>query len=82
MKSPQGTPAAVAGISAGGECDAATAAVEDRQGRLAGVLLAEVAFKLAGGTGGGKGLLPLPEVIGREEAERIANEYDGKISMS
>ena len=79
MESPPGTPAAVAGISADGECDAATAAIEDRQGRLAGVLLAEVALKLAGGIGGEKGLLPLPEVIGREEAERIAGESGGRL---
>jgi hypothetical protein len=79
LKAPRGTPAATAGVWTGG---AATAAIEDPRGGLAGVLLAEVALTLAAGTGGGKGLLPLPEAIGREEAERIANEYGGKISTS
>ncbi|MBI5576160.1 MAG: saccharopine dehydrogenase NADP-binding domain-containing protein [Deltaproteobacteria bacterium] len=55
------------------------AALEDTRGILAGVLLAEVALKLAAGAGGEKGLVPLPALIGREEAERIANERGGKI---
>jgi len=75
----KGTSAAVAGVWAGGGGDAEGAAIEDRNGRLAGVLLAEVALKLAGGTGEGNGLLPLPEMIGREEAERIAAESGGTI---
>jgi len=79
MKTPQGTPAAVAGVWAGKDGDAATAAIEDPRGILAGVLLAEVALKLAAGTGEEKGLLPLPRVIGREEAERIVGEGGGRI---
>jgi hypothetical protein len=80
MKAPQGTPAAAAGVWAVGGGDAETTSIEDPRGRLAGVLLAEVALKLAAGTGEGKGLLALPGVIGREEAERIAVESGGRIS--
>ena len=66
------TPAAAAGI-----CDPSSpgerfASIRDPGGRLAGVLLAETTVRLALGRGTGKGLLPLPEVVGREEAERIA----------
>ena len=80
MKAAEGAPAAVAGVwTDGGADSAATVAIEDPRGILAGVLLAEVALKLASGAVGGKGLLPLPEVIGRKEAERIAGESGGKI---
>lgn len=74
--------AAAAGVWRDGEEVPATAAVEDRRGILAGVLLAEVAFKLAAGGGTGKGLLPLADVVGREEAERIARENGGTIRTS
>lgn len=75
MKAAEGTPVAAAGVwtEDGGEITA-TVAIEDPRGILAGVLLAEAAFKLASGATGEKGLLPLPGLIGREEAERIANE--------
>ena len=73
------TVAAAAGVWPDGEDLPPTASIEDRRGTLAGILLAEVAFKLATGGGTGKGLLPLPEVIGREEAERIAGEGGGRI---
>jgi hypothetical protein len=79
MKAPEGTPAAVAGVWTGGGSDAATAAIEDPRGRLPGVLLAEAALRLAAGVEGEKGLLPLQELIGREEAERIAGESGGRI---
>lgn len=74
----EGTPASAAGVWTEGENPHA-AAVEDLRGRLAGVLLAEVALKLAANRGREKGLLPLSFVIGREEAERIAIECGGRI---
>lgn len=70
-------PVAAAGAWTGG---GRYAVVEDARGDLAGILLAEAALKLAAGAAGGKGLLPLPAVIGREEAERIAEDYGGKIT--
>lgn len=79
MKAAEGTPATVAGAWTEGENDSASVSVEDPKGILAGVLLAEVALKLASGAVKEKGLLPLPEVIGREEAERIARENGGII---
>lgn len=77
-----GGAAAAAGVWPDGEEVRATAAVEDPRGTLAGVLLAQVALKLAAGGGTGTGLLPLPEVIAREEAERIAGENGGTIRTS
>lgn len=77
-----GTAAAAAGVWPDGKDVRATAAVEDPRGTLAGVLLAEVALKLAAGGGTGTGLLPLPEVIGREEAERIAENSGGTIRVT
>jgi hypothetical protein len=74
----EGAPAAAAGVWMEEENNRA-AAVEDTRGRLAGVLLAEAALKLASGGVKEKGLLPLPFVIGREEAERIAVESGGRI---
>ncbi len=74
-----GTVAAAAGIWPDRDDLPATVSIEDRRGTLAGTLLAEVAFKLAAGGGRGKGLVPLSESIGREEAERIAGEGGGRI---
>jgi len=79
MKAAEGTPVAVAGVWSEGGNGSASASVEDPKGILAGVLLAEVALKLASGAVAGKGLLPLPDVIGRADAERIANASGGKI---
>ncbi|MBI5342778.1 MAG: hypothetical protein HZB63_05605, partial [Deltaproteobacteria bacterium] len=82
MKAAEGTPVAAAGVWTEGEGNSpAAVALEDPRGILAGVLLAEAAFKLASGAAGEKGLLPLPGLIGREEAERIANERGGKIRV-
>ncbi|HZW37039.1 MAG TPA: hypothetical protein VFF01_08845 [Candidatus Deferrimicrobiaceae bacterium] len=78
----QGTAVAAAGVWQDGGGPPCAASVEDPRGALAGVLLAEAALKLAETPGNEKGLLPLPEVIGREEAERIAVENGGKISTS
>jgi hypothetical protein len=72
--------AAVAGVwrEGGGSPDAVS--LEDPRGALAAALLAEVACRIAAGHVAGKGLLPLPEVIGREEAETIVEKYGGRIS--
>jgi len=79
LRAAEGTPVAAAGVCREGENGSASVSVEDPKGILAGVLLAEVAFKLASGAAREKGLLPLPGLIGREDAERIANESGGKI---
>ncbi|MBM2828250.1 MAG: Sacchrp dh protein, partial [Actinobacteria bacterium] len=79
MKAAEETPAAVAGVWSEGGNGTASASIEDPKGILAGVLLAEVALKLASGAVAGKGLLPLADVIGRAEAERIATASGGKI---
>jgi hypothetical protein len=76
MKPDEGTPVAAAGAW---REDGASAAIEDPRGILAGALLAEVTLKLASGGASEKGLLPLPALIRREEAERIAKEYGGNI---
>jgi hypothetical protein len=82
LGSAPGTSVAAAGVWREGENAPCAASVEDPRGALAGVLLAEAALRLAAIPGKGKGLLPLPEAIGREEAERIAAENGGKISTS
>ncbi|MBI5418567.1 MAG: saccharopine dehydrogenase NADP-binding domain-containing protein [Deltaproteobacteria bacterium] len=77
----EGTPAAVAGAWSPGETAGAAAAVSDPEGRLTGALLAETVLRLASGVLKGKGLLPIPEAIGREEAERLAASCGGKIRV-
>jgi NAD(P)-dependent dehydrogenase (short-subunit alcohol dehydrogenase family) len=67
--------AAVAGISSGGR----HARVEDPAGRLAALTVAGTALLLAAKPGGRIGLLPLPEWIGREEAERLAAAAGARI---
>ncbi len=75
MPEPAGTPAAVAGVVAGDRY----ARVEDPQGNLAAALLAEAAVRLAARPRKAAGLLPLPELIGREEAEAIATAAGARI---
>src|SRR5512134_336572 len=70
---------AAAGVWRDGEDLRATASVGDPHGMLAGALLAEVASRLAAGGRTEKGLLPLPAVIGPQDAERIAGERGGII---
>jgi hypothetical protein len=79
LRPAEGTPAVAAGVWTEGENEPKSAAVLDSRGTLAGTLLAEAALELAAGIGGEKGLLSLPFVIGREEAERIAGEGGGRI---
>jgi len=68
MVEPAGTPAVVAGIAAGGRF----ARAEDPRGILGAALLAETAARLAARPRKATGLLPLPDLFGREEAEAIA----------
>jgi len=68
MKEPAGTPVAVAGVYAGDRF----ARVEDLKGNLCAALLAETAVRLAARPHKAIGLLPLPDLFGREEADAIA----------
>jgi hypothetical protein len=77
LKREEESPAAACGVwdpsGTGG------AAVRDPDGRLAGALLAETAVRLALSRGRNDGLLALPEVVGRGDAERIAESCGGEI---
>jgi hypothetical protein len=75
MPEPAGTPVAVAGVAAGGRF----ARVEDPRGNLGAALLAETAVRLAARPHKATGLLPLPERIGRQEAEAIATAAGARI---
>ena len=75
MKEPAGTPVAVAGVAAGDRF----ARVEDPKGNLGASLLAETAVRLAARPRKTTGLLPLPELFGREEAEEIAARSGARI---
>lgn len=75
MPEPAGTPVAVAGVAAGGRF----ARVEDPKGNLGAALLAETAVRLAARPRKTTGLLPLPELFGREEAEAIAAAAGARI---
>jgi hypothetical protein len=79
LKGAEGKPVSVAGAWNGEGNGGGSALIEDPQGRLAGVLLAETALRLAGKTVPGKGLLPLPEIFGKEDALAIAGRAGGKI---
>lgn len=68
MTEPAGTPVAAAGVAAGDRF----ARIEDPNGNLAAGLLAETAVRLAARPRRKTGLLPLPELFGRQEAERLA----------
>jgi len=68
MPEPAGTPVAVAGVAAGDRF----ARVEDPRGNLGAALLAETVVRLAARPRKATGLLPLPDLIGREEAEGLA----------
>jgi len=75
MTEPAGTPAAIAGVAAGDRF----ARVEDPRGNLGAALLAETAVRLAAPSHKTTGLLPLPELIGREEAEELAARSGARI---
>jgi len=69
------TPAAAAGVAAGGRF----ARVEDPQGNLGAILLAETAVRLASVARKAAGLLPLPDLIGRVAAKAIATDAGAQI---
>ena len=75
MPEPAGTPVAVAGVVAGDR----SARVEDPGGNLGAALLAGTAVRLAARPRKTAGLLPLPELIGREEAEELAARSGARI---
>ena len=75
MREPAGTPVAVAGVAAGDRF----ARVEDPRGNLGAVLLAETAILLAARPHKAAGFLPLPDLIGRKEAEAIASAAGARI---
>jgi hypothetical protein len=75
MPEPAGTPVAVAGVAAGDRF----ARVEDPRGNLGAALLAETAVRLASPSHKTTGLLPLPELFGREESEEIAARSGARI---
>jgi len=75
MPEPPGTPVAVAGVAAGDRF----ARVEDPRGNLAAALLAGTAVRLAARPRIATGLLPLPELIGWEEAEALAARCNARI---
>ena len=68
-------PAAVAGVAAG----ARFARIEDLSGRLAGLTFVETTLLLGSLGRKRSGLLPLPELLGREEAERLAGAAGARI---
>lgn len=76
MTGPAGGPVAVAGVAAGER----SARVEDPKGNLGAILLAETAIRLARRPRRPAGLHPLPEVIGRQEAEAIAAAAGARIT--
>ncbi|MFZ2225509.1 MAG: saccharopine dehydrogenase NADP-binding domain-containing protein [Candidatus Deferrimicrobium sp.] len=75
MPEPAGTPVAVAGVAAGGRF----ARVEDPRGNLGAALLVETAVRLAARPHKAIGLLPLPERIGKAEAEVLATTAGANI---
>ncbi len=74
------TPAASAGVVVPAGDGFETASVTDPEGRLAGVTLARAAILLAGVRGKEKGLTPLPALVGREEAEKIAASCGSRVA--
>ncbi len=72
---PAGTPAAVAGVAGG----ARFVRAEDPRGTLGAALLVETAVRLAARPHNATGLLPLPDLIGRREAEAIASAAGARI---
>ena len=77
MTEPAGAPVAVAGVAAGDRF----ARVEDPRGNLGAALLAETAVRLAARPHKATGLLPLHELIGREEAEELAARSGARITI-
>jgi len=76
MPEPAGTPVAVAGVAEGNRF----ARVGDPRGNLGAALLAEAAVRLAARPRKATGLLPLTELIGRQEAEELAARSGSRIT--
>ncbi len=74
-------PVAAAGIFPTGGERTGHAAVIDPEGRLAGTLLAETVFLLGREGGKRNGLLPLPGIVGKKEAVRIASSCNAILSV-
>jgi len=79
MRPPKGTPAAAAGVFPAEGKHGHFATISDPDGRAAGTLLAETVLLLGKKQGNGKGLLPLPGILGEEEAERIASSCNATL---
>jgi hypothetical protein len=77
MTEPAGAPVAVAGVASGDRF----ARVEDPRGNLGAALLAETAVRLAARPHKAAGLLPLHELIGRKEAEELAERSGARITI-
>ena len=75
------TPAAAAGVFPAGEGSKGYAAITDPDGRVAGAVLAEAVLLLGRERGKRNGLLPLPEILGREEAARIASSCNATVMV-
>jgi hypothetical protein len=75
MPEPAGAPVAVAGVAGAGRF----ARVEDPRGNLGAALLAGTAVRLAARPRKATGLLPLPDLIGREEAVELATVAGARI---
>ena len=75
MPEPAGTPVAVAGVAGGDRF----ARVGDPRGNLGAALLAEAAVRLAARPRKATGLLPLTELIGRQEAEELAARSGARV---
>jgi uncharacterized protein YbjT (DUF2867 family) len=75
------TPAAAAGVGPAGEGHKGYAVIIDPDGRVAGKVLAETVLLLGRERGKGKGLLPLPGILGREEAARIASSCNATVTV-
>jgi len=75
MQGPPESPAVAAGVAAGDRF----ARVEDPRGNPGAALLAETAVRLAARPHKATGLLPLPELIGREEVEELAARSGARI---
>lgn len=76
-----GLPAAAAGLFEPSGEGTATSMVADPEGRLAGALLAETAVRLAAMGGSNPGLRALPEILGEEDARRVAAGCGAKIGI-
>ncbi len=80
LKGATGMPAAVAGVAVRAGDAFETASVTDPDGRLAGVTLARAVVRLVEERDKEKGVVGLPDLIGRDEAKKIAAACGGRIT--